>query len=268
MKTLADIQRVQAVLPPRILIHGREGTGKTTLGTRFPHPVFMQTEDGIGGGLEVDSFGLLQDFTSVLDAISALSTGEHPFRTVVLDSLDALEPMVWRAICFARNWQSIEAPGYGRGYVEADKLWAELLAGLDWLRRTRNMTIVLIAHSAVETVNDPRAPAYTSYQLRLHKRARALVQDWADALGFLSTDVVVHSEDTGFGRKRARADGGAHRYLHFEGRPAYTAKNRFALPARLLVPPDFDFAKLAPFFPAAVRENPELIKHAANKQEA
>ena len=55
-----------------------------------------------------------------------------------------------------------------------------LLAGLDWLRRKRGMMVVLLGHSAIETVNDPRAPSYTSYQLRLHKRARALIQDWAD----------------------------------------------------------------------------------------
>jgi hypothetical protein len=40
------------------------------------------------------------------------------------------------------------------------------------------MTILLIAHSAVETITDPRVSAYTSYQLRVHKRARALLQDW------------------------------------------------------------------------------------------
>jgi hypothetical protein len=89
------------------------------------------------------------------------------------------------------------------------------------------MTIVLLAHSAVETVNDPRAPAYTSYQLRLHKRARGLVQDEVDVIGFLATDVAVVSQDAGFNKKRNRAEGGAARWLHFEGRPAFFRRSCF-----------------------------------------
>jgi len=156
---------------------------------------------------------------------------------------------VWNSTCASRGWNSIESVAYGRGYVEADKQWQDLLAGFDWLRRTRNMMTLLLAHSAVEILNDPRAPSYTSYQLRIHKRARGLVQDWADAIGFLGADLVVLSEDQGF-RKRTRAHGGLTRYLHWEGKPAFTAKNRYGLPAKMPVPKDFDFKQLAPFLPA------------------
>lgn len=251
-KTLADIRQVKATLPMRGLIHGLEGVGKTKLAAAFPDPIFLQTEDGTPGGLELASFGLLTDLGAVRDAIAALGSEPHGYRTFVLDSVDALEPLVWAAVCREHSWPSIEAPGYGRGYVQADTPWRDLLAAFDWLRRTRNMTILLIAHSAIETINDPRAPTYTSYQLRVHRRARGLLQDWADVIGFLATDVVTKNEDVGFGKKRVRADGGALRSLHFEDRPAFTAKNRYALPAKMPVPIDFDFAsKLAPLLPSA-----------------
>jgi hypothetical protein len=255
MKTLADVHSVTATLPPRLLIHGLEGVGKTTLAAQFPKPVFLQTEDGTPGKLELASFGLFEDLNGVREAITALGNETNGFRTVALDSLDALEPLIWSAVCREHGWPSIETPSYGKGYVETDATWRDLLAGFDWLRRTRGMIIVLIAHSAVEIVNDPRVPSYTSYQLRVHKRARALLQDWADVIGFLANDVAVKSEDVGFGRKRVRADSGSQRYLHFEARPAFTAKNRYALPAKLPVSLDFDFAnKLAPFFPPAAPE--------------
>ena len=255
MKTLADIRLTTAMLPPRLLIHGKEGTGKTTLGSHFPRPIFLQIEDGCPSNTEIASFGLLDDLNGVREAITALGTEPHDYQTVVVDSIDALEAPLWSAVCTANNWGSIEAPGYGRGYVEADKTWLDLLVGFDWLRRTRGMMVVLLGHSAIETVNDPRAPSYTSYQLRLHKRARALIQDWADVIGFLATDFVIKSEDAGFARKRVRADGGTQRFLHFENHPAFTAKNRYGLPAKMPVPLDFDFAnKLAPFFPPAAPE--------------
>jgi hypothetical protein len=163
--------------------------------------------------------------------------------------------MVWREACTANGWASIEQPGYGKGYVVVDTYWLDLLAGCDFLRRERGMTIVLLAHSAIERIDDPRAASYTSYQLRLHKRARALVQDWTDAILFLAPDLNITSEDTGFGRKRARADGGSTRWLHCEGRPSFVAKNRYGLPSKIMIPQNLDFgAVLAPFFPPAVAE--------------
>ena len=66
---------------------------------------------------------------------------------------------------------------------------------------------------------------------------------------------MIKSEDAGFARKRVRADGGTQRFLHFENHPAFTAKNRYGLPAKMPVPLDFDFAnKLAPFFPSTAPE--------------
>jgi hypothetical protein len=263
MKTIADIRHTSAILPPRIVIHGKEGTGKTTLGSRFVCPVFLQIEDGCPSNIEIESFGLLEDLASVRDAIAALGNEPHGYKTLVLDSVDALEAPLWASVCTTNGWSSIESPGYGRGYVEADKAWLDLLAGLDWLRRTRGMAVILLAHSAVETINDPRAPAYTSYQLRLHKRARALIQDWADVIGFLATDFVIKSEDAGFAKKRVRADGGSLRYLHFESHPAYTAKNRYGLPAKMPVPVDFDVeSKLAPFFPCAREDVVPFVQRA------
>jgi hypothetical protein len=262
--SLASIHRATAILPPRIVIHGREGTGKTTFAAKAPNAVFLQVEDGCPAGLEIETFGTLASYDSVVGAITALGHERHEYQTVVLDSVDVLEPLVWNATCAARGWQSIESVAYGKGYVEADKWWHDLLAGFDWLRRSRGMMVMLLAHSAVEIVNDPRAPSYTSYQLRIHKRARGLVQDWADAIGFLGTDLVIQTEDQGF-KKRTRADGGLTRYLHWEGKPAFTAKNRYGLPAKMPVPKDFDFRQLAPFFPSAAAESVPS-KHAASNQ--
>jgi hypothetical protein len=112
--------------------------------------------------------------------------------------------LIIAALCAERGYTSIESPGYGKGWVEADKYWLDFLTGCDWLRRIRGMTVMLIAHSEIATINDPRVASYTSYQLRLHKRARALVEDTADLIGFLATDVIVKTEQGGFGKTRAR----------------------------------------------------------------
>jgi GTPase SAR1 family protein len=96
---LASIHTVTAMLAPRILIHGQEGVGKTTLASKFPSPIFLQTEDGCPGGLEIDSFGLIDNFADLRSAIGALASEPHCFRTVVLDSIDAAEELIWRDVC-------------------------------------------------------------------------------------------------------------------------------------------------------------------------
>lgn len=159
MISLADIHEAVAARPPRLLIHGPEGVGKTSLAAKFPKPVFLQTEDGAPAGLRVSTFGLLSSYAEVREALAALGDETHHFQTTVIDSLDKLEGQIWADVCDANKWPSIEAPGYGRGYVIADRWWRDFLAGLDWLRRQHGMTIVLLAHSTVETVNDPRASA-------------------------------------------------------------------------------------------------------------
>ena len=262
---LASIHTVTAMLAPRILIHGQEGVGKTTLASKFPSPIFLQTEDGCPGGLEINSFGLIESFADLRSAISALASEPHRFQTVVLDSIDAAEELIWRDVCRSQGWSSIESPGYGRGYIVVDSWWLDILKGLDYLRRQHGMIPLLLGHSAIETINDPRVASYTSYQLRLHKRARGLVQDNMDAIGFLAPDLHVQSEEVGFGKKRNRAEGGSQRWLHFEGRPSFVAKNRYGLPAKMPVPKDFSYGALAPYLPpqpsAAIDGKPEPQTH-------
>jgi hypothetical protein len=239
-----------ASLPPRLVIHGQEGVGKTTIAAATPAPVFIRTEDGCPAGLTFTSFPFCETYTQVRDALMALAKESHDFRTLVIDSLDPLEALIWRDVCATHSWNSIEQPGFGKGYVVVDKWWQDMLAAFDFLRRERGMMVILLAHSAIERVDDPRAASYTSYQLRLHKRARGLIQDWADAIGFLALDLNIQSEDVGFNKKRTRGDGGSTRWLQWEARPSFVAKNRYGLPAKMMVPKDFDFEKtLAPYFP-------------------
>ena len=64
-------------------------------------------------------FPLARTFDDVMQALAALYTEEHGFRTLVVDSVDWLEPLVWAQVCKDQGWKSIEDAGYGKGYVNA-----------------------------------------------------------------------------------------------------------------------------------------------------
>lgn len=246
--TLSSLRKVRADQPPRLLIYGPEKMGKTTLASEFPNPVFLQTEKGESGSLELNSFGHLTSYEQVIEAIGALAQEENDFQTVVLDSVSALQKLIWDKVCRDSNVKSIElaSGGYGKGYIEADNLWLEILDGLNFLRNDRGMAVVLVGHAVIGRFDDPETQSYSRYDIDLHKRAEALLKREVDAILLVKKDVTIKTEGKG---DRARADGGDTRWIYTEGKPAFTAGNRYDMPARLIYQRGKGFEALAPFFP-------------------
>jgi hypothetical protein len=103
--SLASLNRTTALKPPRILIHGVHGVGKTTFAAGAPDPVFLLTEDGLGT-LDVPHFPLARTFDEVMQGLAALYTEDHGFRTLVVDSVDWLEPLIHAKVCRDRSASS------------------------------------------------------------------------------------------------------------------------------------------------------------------
>lgn len=217
---------------PRIIIHGEPGIGKTTFAACAPKPVIIQTEDGLGN-LDATSFPLATCFQDVLDALTALYTEEHDFKTCVVDSLDWLEPLIWQHVCEQHGKKSIEDFGYGKGYVEALTTWRLFFDGITALRDAKGMTIVMTAHSETKRVEDPLLPAYDTHDLKLHRRAAAMAEEFADVILYAAVQTNTVTEDAGFNNKRVRATTTGQRVIHTVGQPAFLAKNRYSLPSPL-----------------------------------
>lgn len=247
--SLSNLVRKKADKPPLILIYGRGKMGKTTLASEFPNPIFIQTEDG-AGAIELTSFsdGPIGSLGDVMDALQELATEEHEFKTVVIDSVTQLEPLVWAEACARNNWKSIEDPGYGKGYLAADEVWREFLTACTWLRDHKRMCVVLIGHEVVESFSDPEREDYNRYKVRVHKRAEAMIRERVDIVGFLNQAVSLDKQKGGF-KETAKAKGSGQRQINLAPRPTFEAGNRYGMPDKILINEGQGFAALAPHMP-------------------
>lgn len=227
--SLSSISRTtRNSLPPRVVVHGDGGVGKSTFAAGAYKPVFLPFEDGLSG-LEVDAFPLLRSYQEAVDALAALASEQHSYGTVVVDSLDWLEPLVWEKVARDHGKKSIEEIPYGKGYAEALPLWRTLLDGLNHLRETRGMAIILIAHSQIKRFEAPDSEPFDRYEIKLHRGASAMVREWADIIGFAHHETAIKKDSNGFAT-RARGVGTGRRLLRVVETPACVAKNRYSLP--------------------------------------
>ena len=238
MGMLEHVQTGRENRPPRLMIYGQEGVGKSTYGASAPDAIFIQTEDGLGE-INCHKFPLAKSLDEVLAELTALRDEDHNYKTVVIDSADWLERLIWDRVCTDFGVRSIEKAdgGYGKGYVHAVGYWRSVVSLLDDLRNKRGMIVIIIAHSKVERFEDPENTAYDRYSPRLHKAATGLLCEWVDAVMFATKRFRVNKENAGFSGERGIAapigSNGGERILRTVGGPACIAKNRFGLPGEI-----------------------------------
>lgn len=228
---LAAIKQKTELKPPRIILYGGAGVGKSSFGASMNAPIFLLTEDGLGK-IQVDHFPLAEDYEAVKNNLQSLIDEDHKYKTLVVDSLDWLEPLLWNKICEDNNWKSIEQPGYGRGYVEVLKYWREYLDMLNVLRNKKNMTILQVCHNVVKRVVNPEIDEIDQNQLKLHAKSAALISEFSDAVFFTNYKLGTVKVQGKNGQTKTKAVSGD-RVIYTEERPAFLAKNRYGLDSEM-----------------------------------
>ena len=229
---------------PRLtLLYGVAGIGKSTWAASSENPIFIQTEDGLGD-IDTNSLPLCRSFKAFDEQLHAVVEEEHEYKTVVIDSADWLERLIFEKVAKDHGKDSIGDIGYGQGYVMAVDHWKRILGALSWLRDNKNIGTILIAHEQIETFQSPSTEPYDRYGPALHKKTCPIVREWADEVLFANYQVFTKKTGESFGKEQHKAVGDGERVVHTNEKPSHLAKNRLSMPDTI----DMSYSSYSNFF--------------------
>jgi hypothetical protein len=192
--------------------------------------------------MDVARFDAPEVYQDVLDQLAWVLGHADEVGTVVIDTVDWLEKLIFRAVCEEKKIQNIEDIGYGKGYVYAKQKVQGLLELLDTIIG-RGVHVVLVCHSMIRKFELPdEMGSYDRYTLKLNEKNIApLIKEWVDMLLFVNfkTDVVTGSDG-----KTKKGKGGQKRVMYANHSACWDAKNRFGLPDEM----PFDYDQIAELF--------------------
>lgn len=263
--TLGAITRGKIKRPRRIVVFGPDGVGKTTFAANAPKPIFIGAEQGTDA-FDVPRFPPIQVWPEVLEAVRALTEGTHEYETMVLDTLDWAEPLIWRDVCRLANVTTIEevGGGYGKGYSAALDYWRVFIRALERLQQEKGMHVVLLGHSMIKKFANPTAEDFDRYIMQLNEKAAGLLRQWANGVYFANYETFAVTDKA----KRVRGVASGARLLYTQRTAAYDAKDRYGLPTQL--PLSWaEFEKAARLGqPMTAGEFTDAIKHQAQRLDA
>lgn len=218
--------------PKKVLIYGPEGIGKTTFASKFPDPVFIDTE-GSTKEMDVARLPAPSSWTRIKEEVRYVIAHPNVCRTLVVDTADWAEKMAIQSVLDEHQKNGIEDFGYGNGYRYVYEKFGELLNLLNDVIDS-GIHVVLTAHATLRKFEQPdEMGAYDRYTMKLIDSPKtsiaAAVKEWADMVLFANYKTIVVTDSK---TKKTRAQGGS-RVMYTTHHSCWDAKNRFSLPDEL-----------------------------------
>ena len=174
--------------PVRFTFYGVEGIGKSTLASKLPGVVFIDTE-GSTDYMTVCRYPRPQSWDILLDMVD--DAGQQNIGTLVIDTADWAERLCVDALCAAKGWKGIEDAGYGKGYVYLKEKFGQLLDKLTGLQ-DKGINVGFTAHAQLRKVEHPEETgAYDHWELKVSKQVGPMIKEWADLLLFCNYKTMV-----------------------------------------------------------------------------
>lgn len=222
-----EVQETLQIESMKVLIYGVEGIGKTTFASKFPDPIFIDTE-GSTGFINARKLPNPTSWTMLLDELEDIKS-EPRGKTLIIDTLDWAERLAKKYLMDKNKWAAIDSTNYGSRYVALSDEIGKLLNKLTEIKDV-GINVVLTAHAETKKHELPdEMGQYDKYTLKLEKRDAGLAKEWADMILFFNYKTTIISDSKSNSKKAT----GGQRVMYTTHKPAWDAKNRLGLPDEL-----------------------------------
>jgi hypothetical protein len=227
--------------PPRIVLTGMEGVGKTSVVAYAPGAAIIECGNETGYSTLVGAGRVPQipsahvtNWLQVLGLLDSLT--KNPPKFLGLDAIGGLERMCHEHVCqrdFKGEWGETGFAAFAKGYDMAITDWLLMLSKLDVLNAL-GTSIILLAHCKVKPFRNPEGADFDRYTADIHDKTWAATHRWADAALFMKFETIIDKDKN----KRVRGLGGDTRILYTTRSDARDAKNRYGMPPEIEMPND------------------------------
>ena len=253
-----EITRGKIPKAKKTAIYGPEGIGTTTICSKFPDPLFIDTEEG-SKELDVARLPIPSSWEMILEEVRYVRDHPDICKTLVIDTADKAQQLAINEMCAEHQCKSVEDPGYGKGYVYTYEKFGKLLNLLDEIVE-RGIHVVITAHAAMRKFEQPDEPgAYDRWEMKLvstkNCNVSAMLREWCDMVLFVNYKTHTVAEDKDGKKKKALGTG--KRVMYTSHHSCWDAKNRYGLPDEI----PFEYEAIAHIF----AENVHLSAENAQK---
>ena len=222
----------------KVVIYGSEGIGKSTLASRFPNPLFIDTEGGTAH-MDVRRIDKPGTWTELMDVLNEVAITPDVCGSLIIDTADWAEQLAVSYVCAKYKKAGIEDFGYGKGHTYLAEEFAPFFRALDRIVGA-GIHVVVTAHAKMRKFEQPdEMGAYDRWEMKLSKQVAPLFKEWCDMLLFLNYQTYVVTTEN----KSTKAQGGK-RVMYTSHHPCWDAKNRHGLEEVL----DLDYEQIAHIF--------------------
>jgi hypothetical protein len=180
-----------------VLVYGPTKIGKSSWCSNADGALFLSTEPGLNS-LEVFQ-SPIRSWDELLAACGELAEGNHPFKTVIIDTVDNAYRMCADYVCRKFKVEHESDLGFGKGYALANNEFQRVLNKLAFMP----YGLYLVSHSQ-ETEVETRTGKYTKIVPTLPEKARKIVLGLVDMILYCDIETASGSDGKVIGRRVMR----------------------------------------------------------------
>lgn len=217
MSILGNSRKGAMKKPKIFMIYGGNDCWKTTQLASMPNAYIIAIEDNndhIEHGTISDT---LKTYEELANVIQALTTEDHQYQNVGIDSLTAVDLLIRDKVLRDNRAKTIKDIPYGGGAKAIEDTWYAFYKSISNLSTSRGINVGCLAQQVKSEEPMPDGSKVEKFMPNISKTGLEVFKDNSKGIFYVKKDLYLKKEDGGFGKTTYRANGSGGVVLFTQG---------------------------------------------------